>query len=145
MEFNSAGLNLIKEFEGCKLTSYLDQKGIWTIGYGCTHHVTIGMLITQNEADARLADDVKETVNQVKHCLGSRNLNDNQFSACVSLAYNIGVGNFKLSTLLHCLLMNNTNDAAQEFLKWVKVNTVPDQGLINRRTKEQELFLTPTS
>src|ERR1700729_2804063 len=97
MNFNEAGLNIIKSFEGCKLQAYQDQKGIWSIGYGCSHHVTPEMCISQDEADARLKEDVEETANVVRNYILPHQINDNQFSACVSLAFNIGTGEFKTS------------------------------------------------
>src|SRR4051812_22297241 len=99
MNFNDAGLQIIKDFEGCRLTSYQDQKGIWTVGFGCTHHVTPGMVISEDEAIERLKEDIQSTVSVLKSYIEPHQLNDNQFSSCVCLAFNIGVGQFKSSTL----------------------------------------------
>lgn len=143
MEFNSAGLEILKEFEGCSLVSYQDQGGIWSIGYGCTHHVTPGMTITQEEAISRLEMDIQSTCDVVRNQLKSSPLNDNQFSAVACLAYNIGTGRFGTSTLLACLWAKHYEDAANQFLVWNKVNGAPNDGLKRRREAERNLFLKP--
>lgn len=140
MNFTDSGLNLIREFEGCKLEAYKDQRGIMTIGYGCTHHVAERQSITQEQATERLREDIQETVDSVRKIIFPRELTDNQFSACVSLAFNIGTGNFSKSTLLNCLKTNRDMDAASEFLKWNKTNGVENSGLLRRRQAERVLF-----
>lgn len=142
MNFNDAGFKLITDFEGCRTTSYQDDKGIWTIGYGCTHHVSPGMVISQEEAISRLKEDIENTVNTVKNLIIPHQISDNKFSSCVSLAYNIGVGNFKNSTLLNCLKMGHINDAANEFQRWNKINGSVSAGLSRRREAEKELYLS---
>jgi lysozyme len=142
MNFNESGLNLIKSFEGCKLQAYQDQKGIWTIGFGCTHHVAQGLCISQDEADERLKEDIQSTVEIVRNYILPHQINDNQFSACVCLAFNIGVGNFRTSTCLNCIKMGNLNDAANAILAWNKVNGEVDPGLARRREAEKALFLS---
>lgn len=142
MNFNDAGLNLIKTFEGCSLTSYQDQKCIWTISYGCTHHVRPNMVISQDEADQRLSEDIKGTVDSVNSMILPTQITDNQFSACVSLAYNIGVGNFRNSTVLSCIKAQHPIDAANAFLLWNKVNGSVSEGLSRRREAEKDLYLS---
>lgn len=142
MNFNDAGLNLIKVFEGCRTTAYQDDKGIFTIGFGCTHHVSPGMVISEDEAVSRLKEDIKNTCQSVLSFIQPHQINDNQFSACVSLAYNIGVGNFKNSTLLNCIRTGHINDAASEFCRWNKINGSMSEGLSRRREAEKELYLS---
>lgn len=142
MEINPRGLDLIKEFEGCSLVAYRDLRGILTIGYGCTHNVTDGLAITQEQANARLQQDVDLTV-KVLSGLVPRTLNSNQFSALVCLAYNIGLGNFAQSTLLKKLLEGDITGASEEFLRWDKINGNPVPGLLRRRGSELDLFLDP--
>jgi hypothetical protein len=60
METSKNGLNLIKQFEGCHLTSYKCPAGVWTIGYGHTQGVTEGQSITQEQADLYLKTDLKK-------------------------------------------------------------------------------------
>jgi lysozyme len=143
---NTAGLNLIKSFEGCKLTAYQDVAGIWTIGYGHTLGVTAGMVFTQDQADQALASDLLSTETAVDKAVAGVNTTDNQFAAMVSLSYNIGSGNFGSSTVLKEHRAGQTQSAADAFLMWNKatINGVLQvvAGLTNRRTAERSLYLT---
>ena len=147
MKFNDAGLELIMDFEGCMLTAYRDVGGLLTIGYGHTREVREGQEITFEEALALLHEDLKDTLASVHFTLGRSafTINDNQFSACVCFAYNVGVGSFAKSTLLNCITKGHLNDAANEFLRWCKVDGKECAGLLRRRKAERDLFLTPLS
>jgi len=68
-------------------------------------------------------------------------LNQNQFNALVSLAYNIGEKAFTGSTLVKRLNEGNYKAAADQFLVWVNAGGKRMQGLVNRRNKEREVFL----
>jgi lysozyme len=57
-EVSQVGIDLVKHFEGCRLSAYQDQKGIWTIGYGHTRGVSQGMTCTQADSDHWLAEDM---------------------------------------------------------------------------------------
>ncbi|WP_158922079.1 lysozyme [Acidisphaera sp. S103] len=143
---NAAGLKLIKSFEGCKLTAYQDVAGIWTIGYGHTRSVSVGMVFTQDQADQALASDLLSTEAAVARALASVDTNDNHFAAMVSLTYNIGSGNFASSSVLKHHRTGRAQDAADAFLMWNKatINGVLQvvNGLTNRRTAERTLYLT---
>lgn len=142
---NDAGLSLIKECEGLVLHSYLDIAGIWTIGYGHTpaHQ---GQVITQETADALLKQDVgtaEVAVDAKTHDVATT---DNQFSAMVSLAFNIGVGAFGQSTVLRLHREGDHAGAADAFLMWDKVHEdgqlVVSKGLLRRRQQERALYLS---
>lgn len=138
---NSAGLDLIKSFEGCKLKAYQDIKGIWTIGYGHTGaDLRPDMEINQAAADMFLRTDLKRIEDGVNACVNVM-LNDNQFSALVCLAYNIGLGAFSSSTLLKRVNASLNDDAAQEFDRWDHANGVVIPGLLRRRLAERDLFV----
>lgn len=142
---NSLGLQLLKDAEGCKLKAYPDPgtKGDpWTIGWGHTGEgIREGITWTQEHADKQLVEDLRST------CLGVFNftrgvpLNDNQFSALVCFAYN--VGHWRSSTLFKHVLKGEYNGAADEFHKWVHAGGKTLTGLVNRRQRERELFETP--
>lgn len=142
MKFTDAGLALLKEFEGCKLTAYQDQGGRWTIGFGTAIGVKEGDVITQDEAEMRLLKDVSLMASRVSQILVP-DLNDNQFSALVCFAYNVGCGNLAKSTLLNCLNKHQIENASGEFLRWDKISGVPNEGLLRRRKAEQALFMAP--
>lgn len=139
-KINEAGLDIIKYFEGLRLDAYQDIGGIWTIGYGHTGpDVVPGQTITSVQADLLLRHDV-EVAERIEKYIKPI-ITDNQFSACVSLAYNIGVANFESSTLLKEMNLNHINNAANEFLRWDKVKGKPVRGLLVRRKAERDLFL----
>ena len=137
------GLNLIKSFEGCKLTAYkcVPTEKYYTIGYG--HYgsdVKAGMTITLKRAEELLLQDCQKFVNHVNTYMDKYNFNQNQFDALVSFAYNIG--NIKQLTA------NGTRTIAQISAKITAYNKSGGKvlnGLVKRRAKEKELFDTPTS
>lgn len=152
MRTNTAGMALIREFEGCDLNAYQDQEGRWTIGWGRARGIKAGDSCTQAEADLWQLEDVAEFERLLCNCLPGVRLNDNQFSALVSFCYNVGLGspkkdgfmvlkNGETSTLRKCLLKGDFTGAAAEFLKWDKVGGKPSAGIRRRRQAEQALFL----
>lgn len=147
MRVNPAGLQIIKGSEDLRLKAYLCPAGKWTIGWGHTGiDVYEGLVITEDEAERLLAADVKFTEDNLSLLLPA-GLTRNQFSALVSLVFNIGVGNFVNSTLFKKLRLGEMAAAANEFPRWnkarVKGDLVPLDGLTKRRAKERELFLAP--
>jgi lysozyme len=135
-----AGLALIKQFEGLRLTSYQDSVGVWTIGYGSTLGVHAGMTITQEQADARLSIDVQTAVQCVNRKVGPA-LTQNQFDALVSFVFNLGCGAFSGSTLLRLLNAGDAGAAAHQFPAWCHAGKEVLAGLVMRRAAEQKLFL----
>jgi lysozyme len=140
---------LIKSYEGIKLDAYQDVAGIWTIGYGHIRGVTPGMHISQEEAEQALQDDLTGTEAAVDGATDQENTTDNQFSAMVAFAFNIGTANFRQSTVLKSHLAGNYQNAADAFLLWNKARVggvlQPVAGLTNRRSAERTLYLTPDS
>jgi lysozyme len=140
MRTNNEGLELIMQFEGCKLDAYYDSVAIPTIGYGHTGpDVWIGLTIDLQRARNLLYNDVVEFESQVSLLL-TKTINDNQFSALVSFAYNLGANTLKHSTLLKYVNENLFKEAAEEFEKWVKAGGQELPGLIKRRKAERALF-----
>ena len=109
------GLELIKEFEGCRLTAYKCPANVWTIGYGHTKGVKQGQKITLSEAEELLKDDLKIYESYVNKYV-KVSLNQNQFDALVSFTYNCGPGSLRVSALLKKLNSYNYKGAANEFL-----------------------------
>jgi len=140
MKVSQKCLELIKECEGCSLHSYQDIGGVWTIGYGCTHDVGKNDKITQEEAESMLLAAVLTTEAAV-NLLVTVPLNQNQFDALVSFTYNVGEGHLESSTLLRLLNLGDYEGAAEQLLRWNKVNGQIVFGLVKRRHKEYELFL----
>ena len=143
MQFTMQGFKLIKEFEGCSLVAYQDQRGMWTVGYGATGPgIVSGTQWTQDQADARLVKDIQSMSEYVSRYLKVVP-NDNQYTAMVCFAYNVGPGNFRDSTL--CALFNASKfqECADELLKWDHVAGSISAGLLRRREAERSLFLEP--
>ncbi len=141
MELNTAGLNLIKSFENCKLKVYKDIVGYPTVGYGHRTDLPVGDTITQEEAEQLFIDDLKRIEDGVKACLRTE-LNDNQFSALVSLGFNIGITSLSHSTLIKLLNSGELIAASREFEKWDHAEGKEVKGLLRRRIAEKTLFLS---
>lgn len=139
MKTSKTGLNLIKQFEGCRLTAYRCPAGVWTIGYGHTGGVKEGQKITQVQADAYLATDLGRYEKSVNEYV-KVTINQNQFDALVSFTYNCGPGALKGSTLLRKLNAGDYTGAAAEFPRWNKAGGKVLNGLIRRRAAEKALF-----
>lgn len=133
-----SGINLIKKFEGCKLTAYLCPAGVWTIGYGHTEGVKKGDKITQDKAEELL----KQDLSKFEDALNSYGfaISQNQFDALISFIFNIGISAFRTSTMFKYLRKNQYVAAADQFNKWVYVNHKPSKGLERRREAERALF-----
>ena len=138
-----AGLALIKQYEGCRLAAYRCAAGVWTIGYGHTAGVHSGMTITQAQADAYLQQDIAKFegyVNNPAYVPITANLNQNQFDALASFAFNLGAGN------LRKLCKGRTAaQIAQAMTQYCKANGKVLAGLRRRRAAEQALFNKPVS
>ena len=141
--------DLIKSFEGCKLSAYVDP-GTGnlpiTIGWGSTldqngKPFKLGDKISQDGADILLENEVNKKAESVSKLLGKKVVSQNQFDSLVSFSYNVGVGALGKSTLLKKLLIS-TNDPTikDEFLKWNKGGGKVLPGLTKRRQAEWNLF-----
>lgn len=137
------GIDLIKSFEGCRLTAYQDSIGVWTIGYGHTSGVYSGMTITEAQAEAYLRSDLIISENSVNQYV-TYAINQNQFDALISFTFNLGSGNLASSTLLKKLNQGDISGAANEFDKWIYAGDEVLEGLVKRRAAENELFLYGT-
>ena len=145
MKLSKVGIDLIKSFEGCYLKAYKCPAGVWTIGWGTTEPIDgvkphEGMVITQKQADELLIKNLNGYENAVNEYV-TYSINQNQFDALVSFAYNCGNGALKTSTLLKKLNAGDVHGAANEFLRWNKANGKVLNGLTRRREAERKLFL----
>jgi lysozyme len=143
MQTNSEGLNLLHSFEGCKLESYQDIVGVWTIGYGTTGtDIVKGLKWTQQQVDDRFKKDLAKFEKGVEAAVKVP-LTSNQFSALVCFAYNVGIQAMAGSTLVKLLNSGKTAEAADQFLRWNKAGGKEVKGLTRRREAERALFLKP--
>jgi lysozyme len=143
-KINAKGLSILKYYESCRLTAYPDPGtggAPFTIGWGSAGpDVRQGMVIDQYEADARLLRDLERFERGVLAAVEVK-INENQFSALVCLAYNIGLGNLIHSTLLKELNDGDFKGASDQFLVWNKAAGHVMDGLTKRRRAERDLFL----
>lgn len=148
MEISDKGLNLIKKFEGFSSTPYLCPAHIPTIGYGNTFYEDGTKVALDDEpiSEERATELLKYIADKTFSAFVNRTvdveLNQNQFDALVSFAYNLGNGSLESSTLLKKLNAGDYDGAADEFIRWNKAGGKILTGLTKRRTEERELFLS---
>ncbi len=142
MTISENGINLIKKYEGCRLTAYkpVANEKYWTIGWG--HYgadVTKGMTITQEKADELLRADLMTFESYVRKQCNYLNLNQNQFDALVSFTYNCGQGNLIKLTKNQTRSIKEISEHIEAYNKGA--NGLVLAGLVRRRKEEKELFL----
>lgn len=142
MNTSKNGREAIKLFEGLRKTAYKCPAGVWTIGYGHTGpDVVEGLTITTQRAEVLLLKDLIKFEKGVQE-LVKVPLTQGQFDALVSFTYNLGLGSLRSSTLLRLLNSRKYKEAANEFDKWVYAGNRKLEGLVRRRRKEKEMFLS---
>jgi lysozyme len=144
MTTGSAGINLIKKWESCKLYSYKCPAGLWTIGFGNTFYedgskVKQGDKITQQRAE----DLFKNLLPKFESIVNKKikvSLNQNQFDALVSHTWNTGGS----ETLFNLVNTNSTSSAIRMWFetKYITANGKELKGLVNRRKEEANLYFT---
>jgi lysozyme len=149
MNISRDGLKLIKSFEGYHTrlkngdcVAYQCPAKVWTIGWGCTEGIKPGLVWTEQQAEDALLKEIAKFETGVDK-LVTVDINQNEFDACVSLAYNIGLGGFGRSTVLRCINKGNKTGAARAFDMWTKGGGRVLPGLVSRRKREAALFLKP--
>lgn len=143
MRTSRVGLDLIKRFESFSPVPYRDVAGVLTIGYGHTGPVTGRARITEDEALEVLASDVAVAERDVERVILTP-LNQYQFDALVSFAFNLGGAALAGSTLAHLVNLGEFERAAGEFQRWRMSGGKVQNGLVRRRGSEEQLFLTPS-
>lgn len=139
METSKNGIDLIKRFEGCRLTAYKCPAGVWTIGYGHTGGVHCGLTILPETAEHFLISDLKKFENHVND-FNNRfkyHFTQDQFDALVSFAFNVGS--------ISQLTANGTRNKktiAEKMLLYNKAGGQILEGLKKRRQVEHDLFVT---
>lgn len=136
MKTSKSGVDLIKQFEGCRLKAYRCQAGVYTIGYGHTKGVTPGMTITQQQAEDMLQHDLA-TYEKAVDGIGAK-LTQGQFDAAVSLCFNIGTSAFANSTVASLIKADPQPRPELEtaWQSWRIAAGKVSNGLLARRAKE---------
>jgi lysozyme len=148
MKLNNSGYLLITEFEGFSAKPYLCSAKVPTIGFGNTYYTNgtkvtlLDKPITRVQAFEMFKHIADKFASKVSKLVTSP-LNQNQFNALVSLAYNIGIAGFTNSTLLKKVNINHNDKSIElEFLKWNKVNKKEVAGLTRRRLYESKVYFS---
>lgn len=148
MQINQDTLELVKEFEGFRAKAYKCPAGVWTIGYGTTAAAGVGIdpkpgvTVTEDEAEDLLEKTMEKFGEQIKPLITAP-INNNEYGAFLSLAYNIGPGAFKKSSALRLFNAGDKAGAAKALLMWNKAGGKVLPGLTRRREAEKKLFLKP--
>lgn len=147
LKTGETGLNLIKAYEGLRMSAQYTSSEEWAVGYGHRSTARHGMSVTEGDAIRLLKDDVAPLEDVIAKTVRAP-LNQNEHDALVSLIFNIGEDNFKRSTVLRKLNSGDKLGAAEAFEKWTKAKVngelVTLDGLVRRRAAEKSLFLMPT-
>ena len=150
MKISAKGLAMIEGFEGCLLKASNKLDGVWTIGYGQTgsyygKKVGKGMTTTKALAHAWLRDHSIKTYEAAVAKAVKVPINQNQFDALVSFAYNVGIGAMAGSTAVRRLNQGDYTGAADALTMWTRCNGKVLPGLVRRRKEERALFLMPVT
>ena len=139
-------IDLIKKFEGFRSEAYQDSVGVWTVGYGSTmwpdgKNVQPGQRMTIQEAEAVMTWELTRKGKEILSGLPTTIINQNQYDALISFAYNLGVGALLKSTLFKKLKVNpNDPSIRTEFMRWVNAGGKRLTGLVRRREAEANLY-----
>ena len=140
MKTSQKGIDIIKQFEGCRLSAYKCPANVWTIGYGHTYGVKAGQKISQKQAEEFLKKDLKSFEAAVNNYV-KVSLSQSQFDALVSFSFNVGSEALRTSTLLKLLNQGKYEEAAGQLDRWVFASGKKLDGLVRRRKAEKELFM----
>ena len=147
MRTGDTGLNLIKGYEGLRMSAHYAPTEQWTVGYGHVSSARHGMSVTEGDAERLLKDDIQPIEQLISDTVRAP-LNQNEHDALVSLIFNIGEENWRRSTVLRKLNAGDKLGAANAFELWSKAfvsnELVTLDGLVRRRAAEKSLFLMPT-
>jgi len=144
MNMTQEGLALIKRFEGFRAKAYRCPAGVWTIGYGHTSQsgapeIKAGMRLSRQKASPILAKDIERFAGGVRRA-ATVTLNEQQFSALVSFAYNVGLAAFRSSSVLKAVNQSDFAAVPRRLSLWVKADGRVLPGLVKRRAAEAALF-----
>jgi lysozyme len=167
MKLSNTGANLMHQYEGCRNKPYLCPAHIWTIGYGHVlyqEQIRLPMVAkegqstmirkefplkqednrvwSKEEIEKLFADDVNLFERGVLRLAPTLSGRQGAFDACVSFAFNAGLGNFQRSTIRMKINRGEWKEAAEAFMQWTKGGGRELPGLVKRRKAEVVLFLT---
>lgn len=140
LHISEAGLRLLSDFEGCQLTPYQCQAGVWTSGIGHTAGVTPGQTLNERQVAVNLVADVYRIERVIGRCMPS-NMPQPVYDAVVSFAFNVGVTAACDSTLAKMINRQQWAQACRQLPRWVFVKGIRSPGLERRRAAEMAYCL----
>lgn len=138
---SEAGVRLLADFEGCRLSPYQCSANVWTSGIGHTAGVVPGKVISERQAAVNLVADVYRVERAIGRCMPVT-MPQPVYDAVVSFAFNVGVTAACGSTLAGFIKQLHWRSACEELSRWVYVNGVKNRGLERRRASEMAYCLT---
>ena len=135
MRTNKKGVNLIKKWEGYRDKAYICAGGVCTIGYGHTQSIEMGTTCTKEQAEQWFIEDIERAEKQVNKYDNTYHFTDNEYSALVSFAFNIGNIN-----QLTANGKRSREEIKKAWLRYNKANGKVLDGLKKRRAEELQLF-----
>lgn len=140
------GLELLKSFEGLRLTAARLPDGRWTMGHGHTQYAREGATITEADAEALLLYDLIPVVAAVNEAV-TIDVSQNQFDALVCFAFNVGIDAFRQSEVLTRVNQERMTEAALAMAIWragaFDGRRIVLDALVRRRSAEEALMLGP--
>ncbi|MEM9938123.1 MAG: lysozyme [Pseudomonadota bacterium] len=145
MRTSQAGLDVIKAFEGFRPSYHELPDGRWIIGYGHVRANREGVRVSQTEAEAILREYDLPPIERLVTDTLLAPLNQNEFDALVSFAFNIGPKAFLRCDVVTLLNAGNRLSAASAMDRWRRARIggriqIVD-ALVRRRAAEKALFL----
>ena len=138
MKVSDILIDKLKQVEGYRAKAYRCPAGVWTCGWGHTKGVTARTVCDRQRAEEWLRADLAP-IEAFLSAIPEVCKTQGRFDACADFCFNVGIGNFKSSTLFKKVRRNAaTADIQREFLKWVYASGVPLNGLLKRRKWEAE-------
>lgn len=140
MRLSPTGLDLMKHRNGLTLEARQDPVGLWFIGYAHYGDVHEGMVITQDEAEAKLEHEIGR---YETHLAGMLEIpvSQGQWDALLLLIFDYGLARIRNSNLMRLVNAGDFRRAAEEFSKWVQVQGRPNIQMVRRRDMERQMFL----
>ncbi|QUT15539.1 lysozyme [Rahnella inusitata] len=135
LKTSAAGLALIADFEGCRLSAYQCSAGVWTNGIGHTAGVKPQTHISERQAAVNLLEDVMRVEQGIARCMPI-GMPQQVYDAVASFAFNVGVTAACKSTLALFINKGEWRKACEQLPRWVFVNGVRVTGLERRRANE---------
>lgn len=131
---------LIREFEGLALKAYKCPAGIWTIGYGHTEDVVPGLVISKEQAEEFLLEDLRNKQDVMAEMIHVP-VTEGQFIALLSFYFNVRLSSIRSGNVWKLMNAGKTRAAGELMLQYVDKGSSFENGLRRRREAEHRYFV----